>query len=187
MARYLWLGGIGLLTLLAVGLIFGEKPAHALPEFADRTGEPCAVCHVNPGGGGPRTLRGMLWSAQGNPDEVPILENVLIAPGVSEGLELYDLACAGCHGASGEGLFGPTITGTGLTDIKIESAILRGRQRSGMPGFEGQFTDEQLAALVEYVAGIASGRIDPAPNSYPLPPADFTCEDNETGEACGGN
>ncbi|MDP2776323.1 MAG: hypothetical protein Q8O48_01665, partial [Anaerolineales bacterium] len=35
-----------------------SQPVHALPEYAERTDESCATCHVNPGGGGPRTLRG---------------------------------------------------------------------------------------------------------------------------------
>ena len=29
-----------------------EQAAHALPEFTERTAEPCGACHVNPGGGG---------------------------------------------------------------------------------------------------------------------------------------
>lgn len=184
-----WVGliALGIVVFLATGLIVGEPSVHALPEYAPRTGEPCATCHVNPGGGGPRTLRGLLWTAQGRPDEVPQLSGVLIAPGVMDGVELYDTACAACHGESGQGLFGTALVSTGLSENKVRSAILRGRERSGMPGFEGQFTDEQLDILVEYVAGIASGRIEPAPDRYPLPPPKFECVDNEAGEPCGGN
>src|SRR5512138_2407057 len=68
----------GLLSVvlgLAVGLLlFGAMPqAHALPEYATRTGEPCATCHVNPAGGGARTARSALWIAAGRPDKVPEL------------------------------------------------------------------------------------------------------------------
>ena len=178
---------LGLSVMLAIGIATGERPAHALPEYAERTGEPCATCHVNPGGGGPRTLRGLLWTANGRPDSVPLLGNILMAPGVSSGVELYDIACAACHGQNGEGLFGTALVSSGLTDNKILAAIVRGRDRSGMPAFEGQFTDDQLDELVAYVVGIASGSIEPAPNSYPLPPALFECVDNETGQRCGGN
>ncbi|MFQ5436333.1 MAG: c-type cytochrome [Anaerolineae bacterium] len=183
-----WVGLMGLLVALvmAVNTAVTSKPLHALPEYAARTGEPCAACHVNPGGGGPRTLRGLLWAARGRPDQVPQLGNILAAPGVTDGAELYDIACAGCHGLQGEGLFGTAIAGTGLRQSKIQSTILRGRERSGMPPFEGQFTDAQLEALVAFTAGIASGELEPPPMSYPLPPAQFGCEPAPGAAACGG-
>ena len=68
------------------------------PEYATLTGEGCATCHVSPGGGGPRTLRGLLWAVRGKPAKVPTLPGVLIAPNVTDGAELYDIACAACHG-----------------------------------------------------------------------------------------
>lgn len=177
---------LAVVTILVTGLMTREQPAHALPEYAARTGEACATCHVNPGGGGPRTLRGLLWAANGRPDAVPVLD-ILIAPGVEDGDELYDIACAGCHGFAGEGLFGIALTGSGLRDSKIQSTIVRGRERSGMPAFEGQLTNEQLDALVTFVAGIASGQIEPQPNSYELPPAEFVCNPAPGAEKCGGN
>jgi mono/diheme cytochrome c family protein len=185
--QILALAGMGVALMLVAGLLTGEKPAHALPEYAARTGEACATCHVNPGGGGPRTLRGLLWAAQGRPDQVPVLSNMMVAPGVSDGLELYDIACAGCHGLQGEGLFGAELVGSGLTDRKIRSTILRGRERSGMPAFEGQFTDPQLETLVQFVAGIASGEIPPPSQKYPLPAESFACAQNPAVEKCGGN
>ncbi len=185
--QWISLVGLGLAVFLVIGLLAGERSAYAFPEYATRTNESCATCHVNPGGGGPRTLRGLLWAAQGRPDAVPALSGVMIAPGVTSGIELYDTACAACHGASGEGLFGASLTSTGLRENKIRSAILRGRERSGMPAFEAQFTDEQLEMLVTYVAGIASGQIEPAPARYPLPPAQFECIENPARERCGGN
>ncbi len=178
---------IGIFIFIATGILVGESPAHALPEYAERTDESCAVCHVNPGGGGPRTLRGILWSAQGKPDLVPDLGNVLVAQGVDDGAELYDIACAGCHGAFGEGLFGNAITLSGVRKSKIQSTILRGRERSGMPGFDGRFTDEQLEAIVTFVVGIASGKIEPLPASYPLPPQEQGCMSNTKSANCGGN
>jgi len=184
---------VALVIFALISLSAASSPAHALPEYAARTGEPCATCHVSPGGGGPRTLRGLLWAARGRPDEVPTLPNVLIAPGVEDGAELYDIACAACHGRKGEGLFGATLAGTALRESKIRSNIVRGRARSGMPSFEGRFTDEQLEALVSYVAGLASGEIEPPPDAYPLPPGQLSCTQaqesisNATAVACGGN
>ncbi len=173
-------------TILVSGLLTDERQAHALPEYSSRTEEACGACHVNPGGGGPRTMAGLMWSAQGNPDVLPIL-TINIAPGVTNGAELYDIGCAGCHGLSGEGLFGTAIVGSGLQERKVETAIVRGRERSGMPAYEGQLTDEQLAALVAYTAGLASGQIEPPPTSYELPAGDFTCDPIPGAEKCGGN
>ncbi|MBI5291045.1 MAG: hypothetical protein HY872_04105 [Chloroflexi bacterium] len=36
---------------LGVTLWAAAQPVHALPEYAARTGEACATCHVSPGGG----------------------------------------------------------------------------------------------------------------------------------------
>ena len=178
---------LGLIAVLVVGIVMGEPSAHALPEYVERTGEPCATCHVNPGGGGPRTPRGMLWAAQGRPDVVPELENVITSPGVADAVELYDISCAKCHGASGEGLFGQTLTGSEITGFQIRNMILTGRESRGMPGFEGQFTDTQFDVLVSYVTGIASGQIEPAPAGYPLPSGELECVNNPIPERCGGN
>jgi hypothetical protein len=178
---------IGLVVYLGVEMAIGQTSAHAYPEFATRTNEACATCHVNPGGGGPRTLRGLLWSAQGRPDLVAGLGDILIAPGVTEGVDLYDIACSACHGPSAEGLFGVALVSSGITESKIRTAILRGRERSGMPAFEGQFDEDQLETLIQYVTGIASGVIEPAPLSYPLLPGKLECQDAVTGKSCGGN
>jgi mono/diheme cytochrome c family protein len=178
---------IGVMVIILFETMAGGTAAHALPEFAENTGQPCATCHVNPGGGGPRTLRGLLWAAKGRPDEVPDIGNILIALGVTDGVELYDIACSACHGVSGEGLFGGALVSSGLSENNIRDTILRGKERSGMPSFNNRFTEEQLKALVRYTAGIASGSIEPAPISYPLPAGELDCRNNETSEKCGGN
>ncbi|MBI3176937.1 MAG: cytochrome c [Chloroflexi bacterium] len=171
----------------AVTLLAGARPVYALPEYAERTGEACAACHVSPGGGGPRTLRGLLWAARGRPDSVPPLPGVLIAPGVSDGSELYDIACAACHGSKGEGLFAIGLTGTQISKPAIRSFVVQGIPLSGMPGFKGQFTAAQLDALVTFVAALADGSISPLPDSYLLPPAHFKCRPIAPAVKCGGN
>lgn len=183
----LQLTGIVGLAVLVLWALSAVAPAHALPEYAQRTGEPCATCHVNPGGGGPRTLRGALWAARGRPDQVPTLPGVLLAPGVKDGAELYEIGCAGCHGFAGEGLFGRELANTGLTADKIRSNVLRGRAQSGMPAFEGMFTDAQLKALVDYTAALAAGKAAAPPTAYPLPRAEFRCQAQNPPAVCGGN
>jgi mono/diheme cytochrome c family protein len=188
--RWMQYGAILLIATVALGaatLSTSTLPAHALPEFSDRTGESCSTCHVSPGGGGPRTLRGLLWTARGRPDEVPVLANMLIAPNVDNGTDLYEIACVACHGVKGEGLFGTALANTSLRKSKISSSIKRGRKRSGMPSFKGQFTDEQLDTLAEYVAGLAKGKIEPPPDSYPLPPGELSCDSGAAVDNCGGN
>jgi len=162
----------------------GEQAVHALPEYSERTGEPCGACHVNPGGGGPRTLRGLLWAARGRPDDVPQLPGMLISPDITDGLELYDIACAGCHGNSGEGLYAIDLAQRGISKAATRSFIRRGIPELGMPVFEGQFTDEQLEALSAFVAELGLG--PPLPSEFLLPPAKFACLATAP-MSCGGN
>ena len=186
-SQWIAIAVIAVLSIFITGYVVGESSVHALPEYASNTGEPCATCHVNPGGGGPRTLRGLLWVANGRPDAVPEIGNIQIAPGVDDGLEIYDLACAACHGRFGEGLFGTALVRSGIAESKIKTTILRGRERSGMPAFEGQLSDHQLELLVAYVTGLASGSIEAPPASYLLPPAEFACQEYSAVTKCGGN
>jgi mono/diheme cytochrome c family protein len=186
--HYLQLLGIACIALFVLlAISSAANSVQALPEYSHRTSEPCAVCHVNPGGGGPRTLRGALWAARGKPDEVPALPNVLLAPSVDDGAELYQIACSTCHGLSGEGLFGRELANTGLKDSKIRSNILKGRLQSGMPSFDGMFTDAQLQALVDYVVSLANGTAEIPPLEYPLEPPAMNCSGQSPSETCGGN
>ena len=178
---------VSVISIFLLFSVWSVIPGHALPEYASRTGESCATCHVSPGGGGPRTLRGLLWAAKGKPDKVPDLPNLLLAPGIKNGDELYEIGCSACHGKNGEGLFGVVLINSGLPDNKIRAQILNGRVRSGMPSFKDKFTNEQLDALVTYVAGLASGAIPPAPDSYPLEPGQLTCSPTAPNSSCGGN
>lgn len=182
------LAGLAVLGIFAMSFaLFTAKPAHALPEYAARTGESCATCHVNPGGGGPRTMRGLVWAAHGRADTIPELPGVLLAPGVEDGEELYQIACASCHGRYGEGMFGLKLLYSGVNEAKIRGNILRGRLQSGMPSFEGQFTDEQLQALVAYTLALVNAEATPAPDSFPLGSPQFQADSPLTPAPSGGN
>lgn len=183
--QYFFIAVLALAVFLAVSIWTGEQPAQALPEYTTRTGEPCATCHVNPGGGGPRTLRGLLWAARGRPDAVPQLPGLLVAPGVMDGAELYEIACAGCHGYKAEGLFAMGLAGTNISEPAIRSFILQGIPLIGMPAFEGQFDDDQLDVLAGYLAQLASGDIEPPQEAFLLPEAYLLC-DPGLNTACGG-
>ncbi len=184
---YLFIAFLAAVAFWVASGATNPSTAHALPEYANRTGEPCATCHVNPGGGGPRTLRGLLWSARGRADAVPELSGVLLAPDIHDGAELYDIACSTCHGPDGKGLFGTALADTGLTANKIRTAVARGRLRSGKPAFEGQFTDDQLDALIKFTQDLAAGLVVQRPQSFPLPPGELRCQALTASSACGGN
>ena len=182
-----------LLSLLVIGFLFvllGLAPqpttVQALPEYADRTHASCGECHVSPGGAGPLTLSGLSWIADGRPDEVVGFENVLIAPGVDDAQMLYEIACAACHGFYGEGLSGSKLIGFDFSEVFLERVIVDGVMEYDMPGFEGQFTQEQLEGLAEYVADLSAERIEPL-ISYPVPLGILTCSSYDGQISCGGN
>src|SRR5512135_258815 len=131
--------GLGALVGALIGvLLFAFRPAaQALPEYATRTGEPCATCHVNPAGGGPRTVRGNLWIAAGKPDKVPALPgSQQPAKGdAADGAGLYaKLGCGGCHGASGDGGAGPALNKREVPASELSRVIRSGR--GTMMGFK---------------------------------------------------
>jgi len=162
----------GVFVLVITGILFDEHRVYALPEYANRTGESCSTCHVNPGGGGPRTMRGLLWASKGKPDIVPDLPGVLLAPGVTDGAELYQIACSSCHGIYGEGMFGVTIVGSGLQDNKIRSTIL---------------TSAQLDAVVTFVTALSNDQVTPQPAEFHLESAQLKGQPQSTPVPAGGN
>ncbi len=186
---------IGLGALIGV-LFFAFRPvAHALPEYATRTGEPCATCHVNPAGGGPRTVRGNLWVAAGRPDKVPALPGAEQNDGAAatDAAALYaKFGCGGCHGAAGEGGAGPALNRRELPVDQISQVIRNGR--GAMMAFKpGSMSDAELAAVVQYTQAIGRGEIKVAPlaGPHPLAPARLSCdrptEADDAAPACGGN
>lgn len=176
-------------------LVFAARPtAHALPEYAARTGQPCATCHVNPAGGGPRTMRGLLWVAQGKPDQVPALPGGEKKAGVVtlDGQALFaKFACSGCHGPQGEGGIGPALNQAGVPADEITQVVRNGQ--GAMMAFNADtISDAELQAIVEYVQALGRGEVQAGPvlETRPLPPAQLTCggPSESTGRAnCGGN
>jgi mono/diheme cytochrome c family protein len=62
---------------------------------------------------------------------------------------VYELHCLGCHGVRGEGPWGPNIQGLKGTVTDIAAVIANGQGK--MPAFKGHLSEEQIAALAEYV------------------------------------
>ena len=67
------------------------------------------------------------------------------------GQEEWEGVCAKCHGLNGEGGIGPRIAGSPtLTDLEDLGNLVH-NGRGAMPAVGADWTDEQIAALVEYL------------------------------------
>jgi mono/diheme cytochrome c family protein len=80
------------------------------------------------------------------------------------------LACERCHGASQEGLVGPSLLGSlkVLTKEDFHTTIMNGRPAKGMPNFSGsQMVVTNWENLYAYLKGRSDGNILPG-HLYPL-------------------
>ncbi|MEM8903541.1 MAG: cytochrome c [Actinomycetota bacterium] len=71
------------------------------------------------------------------------------------GAEIYERSCATCHGADGGGFVGPPVVGVHdrLDDAAILDVIANGRigEVGQMPGWSGQYSPAELAAVAEHL------------------------------------
>jgi mono/diheme cytochrome c family protein len=66
----------------------------------------------------------------------------------------YTRSCAACHGAKGQGGFGPKLVGVAAKgDAFIAMRIKKGSPK-GMPPFEATLTPAEVQGLVAYVKGL---------------------------------
>ncbi len=79
-----------------------------------------------------------------------------IPPELAGGHALFGQFCAACHGANGEGGLGGEVAGIGLSEVELDGIIRNGV--GSMPGFAGQMSEGELAALVAYTEALASGQ-----------------------------
>jgi cytochrome c oxidase subunit 2 len=70
----------------------------------------------------------------------------------SPGGQLFQANCASCHGAQGEGGFGPKLAGVATHDFPNEtdqiSFVTKGK--GSMPAFGGNLTPPQIRQVVDY-------------------------------------
>ncbi len=80
--------GVAATALLAV-LTLAVGTSSALPMYAARVRKPCVFCHINPGGGGPRNIRGQFFARNDHqfPDPIPTMNDIraLAAAGQQSG------------------------------------------------------------------------------------------------------
>ena len=81
----------------------------------------------------------------------------------SPGAALFADNCTGCHGADGEGGFGPSLQDKvwlgkegDIPDEALMEIFLMGTD-NGMPPFEGAFTDEQVRDIVDHMRSLEGG------------------------------
>jgi mono/diheme cytochrome c family protein len=86
---------------------------------------------------------------------------VPLSPQEAEGKHLYEVRCAHCHEDNDLGLKkvppnlrgvfarGSLPSGAPANDTQVERAVLTGKGL--MPGFDGRFTRDQMAALLAYL------------------------------------
>ena len=70
---------------------------------------------------------------------------------IKTGHGFFTQSCSSCHGAQGQGGFGPSLYNSDLTDAKIASTITHGKGR--MPAFS-QYKAPQLQALTAYIRSL---------------------------------
>lgn len=81
----------------------------------------------------------------------------------AEGKSLFLENCAACHGENGEGGNGPKLDGNTFIQSRenIVNQILWGASDHGMPPFEAQLNDHQIAAIATYVRNSWSNKYGP--------------------------
>ncbi len=87
------------------------------------------------------------------------------AGGGIDGAALYAASCAGCHGASGEGGFGPALVGAGLSANQIITVTSSGA--GVMPGFASSLSGPEIQAITDFLLGNPSGGGTPPPTTVP--------------------
>lgn len=68
----------------------------------------------------------------------------------TDGAHIYEVRCAGCHGTSGEGNLGPTLSGIADRMSYDEQVRIVTNGRREMLAFSPGLSREQIAAVVQY-------------------------------------
>jgi cytochrome c oxidase cbb3-type subunit 3 len=83
-------------------------------------------------------------------------DSVAVTDGIDAG-EIFSSRCAGCHGAKGEGAFGPDLTASsykyGRSQATVIESITKGRPKS-MPAFSGSLSEPEINALANYILAL---------------------------------
>ena len=105
-----------------------------------------------------------------------------VAGGSTDGAEIFQEACARCHGGDGvptKGMAARTgvkpLTTQRVQDMgdeDLRTQILKGSKSKTMPSFQGALSDEQVTAViahVRYLGQLAVQHAEPQPSPPPQP------------------
>jgi mono/diheme cytochrome c family protein len=81
---------------------------------------------------------------------------------VTSGAHLWQLNCAACHGAHGQGVSAPALNSKeflgSVTDVQIQRIMSVGISGTAMPAwsdeFSGPLTEQQIASVVAYLRSL---------------------------------
>ena len=87
-----------------------------------------------------------------------ILGNVAAQEPSPNGERIFAQSCSVgyCHGAAGSAGRGPRLRGRKLERSYVEKVTRDGIPDSAMPGWKGRLSDREIAAVVDYIMGLAS-------------------------------
>jgi mono/diheme cytochrome c family protein len=90
---------------------------------------------------------------------------------LARGEKIFAQSCSVgyCHGAAGAAGRGPRLRGRNFSKDYLYNVTKDGIPNSAMPAWKGRLKDEDIRAVVDYVAGLSSAT-DAAPPANPMPP-----------------
>ena len=90
---------------------------------------------------------------------------------IARGEKIFAQSCSVgyCHGVAGAAGRGPRLRGRTFPKDYLLNVTRDGIPSSAMPAWKGRLKDDEIRAVVEYVASLASAT-DPAPPANPMPP-----------------
>ena len=90
---------------------------------------------------------------------------------IARGEKIFAQSCSVgyCHGVAGAAGRGPRLRGRSFSKDYLLTVTRDGIPSSAMPAWKGRLKDDEIRAVVEYVASLSSAT-DPAPPANPMPP-----------------
>src|SRR5713226_10033630 len=98
-------------------------------------------------------------------------QSVAVPAAVTRGEQIFAQNCSVgyCHGVAGAAGRGPRLRGRSFSKDYLYNVTRDGIPNSAMPAWKGRLKDEEIRAVVDYVARLSSAT-DAAPPANPMPP-----------------
>src|SRR5690242_9913574 len=90
---------------------------------------------------------------------------------IARGEKIFAQSCSVgyCHGVAGAAGRGPRLRGRSFSKDYLLNVTRDGIPSSAMPAWKGRLKDDEIRAVVDYVASLSTAT-DPAPPANPMPP-----------------